>query len=61
MPEEKGKYDSSQNDELGIRIRSNDNPYVSADMLQKLMQPRRLSSYFIVFIESGSKILFLQN
>jgi len=54
MQEQKGKNEGLQHDGPNIRIRSNDNPYVSADMLQKLMQPRKLSSYFIVFIESGS-------
>lgn len=54
MQEQKGKYEGSQHDELGIKIRSNENPYPSADIQQKLLQPRRLSSYFIVLIESGS-------
>lgn len=54
MKEQKGKYEGSQNDELGIKIRSNDNPYLSADIQEKMLQPRRLSSYFIVLIESGS-------
>lgn len=54
MQEQKGKYESLQNDEQGIKIRSNDNPYLSVDIQKKLLQPRRLSSYFIVLIESGS-------
>lgn len=54
MEEQKGKQEDLPHDELGIKIRSNDNPYLSADMQQKMLQPRRLSSYFIVFIESGS-------
>src|ERR1043165_2084573 len=54
MQELKGKHVGLKNDELGIKIRSNDNPYLSADIQQKLLQPRRLSSYFIVLIESGS-------
>lgn len=45
---------SSQNDKLKIKVNSNENPYPSADIQQKLLQPRRLSSYFIVFIDSGS-------
>lgn len=43
-----------QHDKLTIKINSDENPYKSADMEQKFLQPRRLSSYFIVFIESGS-------
>jgi len=54
MQEQKGKYAGLQHDELGIKIRSNDNPYQSVDPRKNLLQPRRLSSYFIVLIESGS-------
>ncbi|MCW3465125.1 helix-turn-helix domain-containing protein [Chitinophaga nivalis] len=54
MKEPKGKHEASQHDEFGIKIRSNDNPYLSVDHQKKLLQPRRLSSYFIVLIESGS-------
>lgn len=54
MQEQKGKTEGSQQDELGLKIRSNDNPYLSADPQKNLLQPRRLSSYFIVLIESGS-------
>ncbi|NLR81042.1 helix-turn-helix domain-containing protein [Chitinophaga eiseniae] len=54
MQEPKEKHEGLQHDELGIKIRSNDNPYLSADVQQKILQPRRLSSYFIVLIESGS-------
>src|SRR6188768_601714 len=43
-----------QNGKMKIRINSNDNPYPSADIEQKLLQPRRLTSYFIVLIDSGS-------
>ena len=53
MQEQKGKHEGLQNDELGIKIRSNDNPYLSDDA-PKILQPFRLSSYFIVLIESGS-------
>lgn len=42
------------NDKLKIKVNSDDNPYPSTDIQQKLLQPRRLSSYFIVLIESGS-------
>jgi len=43
-----------QNDKLKIKINSDENPYSSADIQQKFLQPRKLSSYFIVLIESGS-------
>ena len=54
MQETNGKSQSLQNDKLRIKINSNDNPYLSADIQQKLLQPRRLTSYFIVLIDSGS-------
>lgn len=54
MQEQKGKDTGLPNDALGIKMRSNDHPYPSADIQKKLLQPRRLSSYFIVLIESGS-------
>ncbi|HEX2935254.1 MAG TPA: AraC family transcriptional regulator, partial [Bacteroidales bacterium] len=41
-------------DKLKIKVNSNDNPYPAADIRQKQLQPRRLSSYFIVLIDSGS-------
>jgi AraC-like DNA-binding protein len=53
MQEQKGKNEDLQHDELGIKIRSNDNPY-PVDIQKEPLQPRRLSSYFIVLIESGS-------
>ncbi|WP_281322393.1 helix-turn-helix domain-containing protein [Flavobacterium aestivum] len=46
--------DSLQNDKLKIKINSDENPYHSVDIQQKIYQPRKLTSYFIVFIESGS-------
>lgn len=47
--------DSEQpHDKLGIKFNSTEKPYVSADIQQKLIEPRRLSSYFIVLVESGS-------
>jgi AraC family transcriptional regulator, transcriptional activator of pobA len=42
------------NDKLKIKINSDENPYLSDDIQQKLLQPRRLTSYFIVLIESGT-------
>src|SRR5690349_15038733 len=43
-----------QNDTLSIKIASDNNPYASADLQQKRLQPRRLTSYFVVLIDSGS-------
>lgn len=54
MQEQKGKDKSLQHDDLGIKMRSNANPFVPADLQKKVLQPIRLSSYFIVLIESGS-------
>jgi len=47
-------FEIAQNDKLSIKIVSNNNPYPSAGIQQKILQPRRLSSYFIVLIDSGS-------
>ncbi|GAO44065.1 AraC family transcriptional regulator [Flavihumibacter petaseus] len=54
MQEQKEKYDGLPYDALGIKIRSDANPYLSAELQKKLLEPRKLSSYFIVLIESGS-------
>lgn len=54
MQETNKKSKSLQNDKLKIKINSNDNPYPSTDIQQKQLHPRRLTSYFIVFIDSGS-------
>ncbi|HEY9008331.1 MAG TPA: AraC family transcriptional regulator [Ohtaekwangia sp.] len=45
---------SLQNDKLKIKINSDENPYPSTHIQQKFLKPRKLTSYFIVFIESGS-------
>ena len=45
MQEPNKKYEPSQNDKLKIKINSNDNPYPSTVIQQKLLQPRRLISY----------------
>jgi hypothetical protein len=45
---------SLQNDKLKIKINSDENPYLSTDLEQKFLKPRKLTSYFIVLIESGS-------
>ena len=47
-------YENVPKDKLKIKINSNDNPYPSSDIQQKLLQPRRLSSYFVVLIDCGS-------
>src|ERR1700759_5622353 len=54
MQDRNEKFESVQNDKLSIKIVSNNNPYPSADIQQKILQPRRLTSYFIVLIDSGS-------
>jgi len=54
MQDTNEKSKSSQNDKLMIKINSNENPYPSKDTQHKLLEPRRLSSYFIVLIDSGS-------
>ncbi|WP_073085012.1 helix-turn-helix domain-containing protein [Chitinophaga jiangningensis] len=54
MQEQKGKNERAQQDVPGIKIRSNDNPYHAPDMQSKVLQPRRLSAYFIILIESGT-------
>lgn len=45
---------SQQHNNLSVKTNSHENPYVSVDIQQKLLQPRRLTSYFIVLIESGT-------
>ena len=42
------------NNKLKIKINSDENPYQSPDIEQKITQPRRLASYFIVLVESGT-------
>lgn len=39
---------------MKIKVNTNENPYSAVETQQKLLQPRKLSSYFIVFVESGS-------
>jgi AraC family transcriptional regulator, transcriptional activator of pobA len=45
---------SSKKVKLKIKINSDENPYQSLDIEQKLVQPRRLTSYFIVLVERGT-------
>lgn len=54
MQETSEESERSQTDKLKIRVNSNENPYPAADMQQKQLQPRRLTSYFVVLIDSGS-------
>jgi AraC-like DNA-binding protein len=54
MQEQNEKSGNLKEDKLSIKIVSNSSPYPSADIQQKLLQPRRLTSYFIVLIDSGS-------
>lgn len=48
------KLERLQNDKLKIKIISNNNPYPSDNIQQKLLQPRRLTSYFIILINNGA-------
>ena len=41
-------------DTLKVTINSNEKPYSSTDIQQKFLQPRRLTSYFVVLIETGT-------
>src|ERR1041385_3967715 len=45
---------NEKTENLSLKVISNNHPYPSAEVMQKLMQPRRLNSYFIVLIENGS-------
>nr|WP_294861088.1 AraC family transcriptional regulator [uncultured Fluviicola sp.] len=54
MQDKNTKLENGQKDKMSVKVVSNDHPYPSADIQQKLLQPRRLTSYFIVLIESGS-------
>jgi AraC family transcriptional activator of pobA len=54
MQERNEKSNGLRNDKLKIKVNSSDNPYPSTDIQQKQLQPRRLTSYFIVLVDSGS-------
>jgi len=54
MQDKNEKSERLKNDKPSIKVVSNNSPYPSADIQQKLLQPRRLTSYFIVLIDSGS-------
>jgi AraC family transcriptional activator of pobA len=54
MQESNEKLNGLENIKLKLKINSDENPYTSNDIQQKFLQARRLTSYFIVLIESGS-------
>lgn len=54
MAKAKVKTRSLMEDKPGIQINSEANPYGSGDIQAKQMHPVRLSSYFIVMVESGT-------
>jgi AraC-like DNA-binding protein len=54
MKDKNENPENIQHNKPGIKIVSNDHPYPPAEVMQKLLQPRRLSAYFMVLIESGS-------
>ncbi|MBI3139062.1 MAG: AraC family transcriptional regulator [Sphingobacteriales bacterium] len=54
MQEQNEKPGNPKEDKLSIKIVSNSNPYSPTGIQQKILQPRRLSSYFIVLVDSGS-------
>ncbi len=43
-----------QHNKLGIRLSSNANHYLPADVLQKLLKPHKIAFYFFVFMQNGS-------
>jgi AraC family transcriptional regulator, transcriptional activator of pobA len=55
MQETKGLIEQiKQHDKIAIRVSSNSNNNLPADVLKMLTQPHRKANYFFVFIESGS-------
>lgn len=54
MPDTNEKPENVESEKLGIKIVSDEHPYPPAEVMQKLLQPRRLGAYFIVLIESGT-------
>lgn len=53
MQDRNEKFERVPSDKFKIKIVSDNVPYHSADLQQKFLQPRRLTSYFIVLIERG--------
>src|SRR6188768_2636687 len=55
MQETKGLLDQiKQHDKLAIRVSSNSNNNLPAEVMNMLFQPHRKANYFFVFIEIGS-------
>lgn len=55
MQETKGLLEQiKQHDKLAIRVSSNLNNYLPADVMEMLTKPHRKANYFFVFVESGS-------
>jgi AraC family transcriptional activator of pobA len=55
MQETKGLLEQiKQHDKLAIRVSSNANNYLPADVMKMLTQPHRKANYFFAFVESGS-------
>lgn len=55
MQETKGLLDKiKQHEKLAIRVNSNSNNNLSADVMRMLTQPHRKANYFFVFVERGS-------
>lgn len=55
MQETKGLLDDiKQHDKLAIKVSSNADSFLPADVLKKLLQPHRTAYYFFVFVNKGS-------
>jgi AraC family transcriptional activator of pobA len=54
MQDKEEKSAKLKTDKPNLSIVSNNNPYFSDDIQTKLLQPRRLTCYFIVLIDKGS-------
>ena len=55
MQETKGLIEQIKlHDKLAIRVSSNSNNDLPAELMKKLTRPHRKANYFFVFIESGS-------
>ncbi|MBZ4191821.1 helix-turn-helix domain-containing protein [Niabella beijingensis] len=54
MQDRNEKPGTVKEDKLKIKIVSDSNPYLPADIRQKLLQPRRLTSYFLMLVDSGA-------
>jgi AraC family transcriptional regulator, transcriptional activator of pobA len=55
MQETKGLLDAIKlHDKLGIRVTSNSNNRLPADVMKMLTQPHRKANYFFAFMENGS-------